>query len=79
MKKILGRVPVIYPYDIIEKYDSEKTLVLIKIDYFEEIEQSDILKLLSNMGITKFYELTQREKKEIKAKPHPGADIDRID
>lgn len=31
------------------------------------------------MGITKFYELTPHEKKEIKAKPHPWADIDRID
>lgn len=78
-KKILGRIPVIYPYHITERYESENTFVIINTIYFKEIEQSEILHLLFEIGITKFYELTQNEKKEIKAKPHPWADIGRID
>lgn len=78
-KKILGCVPVIFPYHVTKKYDEKKTFVLINTIFFEEIEQSEILDLLFKMGITKFYELTQNEKEEIKAKPHPWADIGRID
>lgn len=78
-RKILEHVPIIYPYHLSEKFDPEKTLVIINTIYFKEIEQSEILKLIFSLGITKFYELTEYEKKEIKAKPHPWADVGRID
>lgn len=78
-KKILECVPIIYPYDFLGKFDSEKTLVIINTTYFKEIEQGEILNLIFSMGIKKFYELTEYEKKEINVKPHPWADIGRIE
>lgn len=78
-KKILDCVSVIYPYNVVKKFNSEKTFVLINTVYFTGIEQGEILNLLFDLGIRKFYELAQYEKKEMKAKPHPWADIGRID
>lgn len=78
-KMILDKVPVIYPQKISKKFDSEKTFVIINTMYFKGIEQYEILSLLRELGITKFYELAEFEKNEIKAKPHPRVDIGRLD
>lgn len=78
-EKILDKVPVMFPPKITEKFDSEKTFVIINTIYFKGIEQYEILCLLRELGITKFYELAELEKNEIKAKPHPRVDIGRLD
>lgn len=78
-KLILDKVPVIFPKKISEKFDSEKTFVIINTAYFRGIEQYEIVCLLRELGITKFYELAEFEKSELKAKPHPKVDIGRID
>jgi len=78
-KMILGKVPVVCPYKIAEKFDSEKTFAIINTIYFKEIEQHEIISLLMELGIRKFYELNEYEKDEMKAKPHPWADIGRVD
>lgn len=75
----MDKVPVIYPHKISKKFDSEKTFVIINTMYFKGIEQYEILNLLRELGITKFYELAEFEKNEIKAKPHPRVDIGRLD
>lgn len=76
---ILNEVPVIYPDKLTHQYSSDKTFVIINTIYFKGIEQYEIIKLLSEMGITKFYELNEYEKAEIRAKPHPWADVGRIE
>lgn len=78
-KMILDKVPVLYPKNCQGKFDSRKTFVVINTVYFEGIEQYEILCLLRELGITKFYALADWEKAEIKAKPHPWVDIGRID
>lgn len=77
-KYVLDRYRYFYPYHITQKYDSDKTFVIINTIYFKGIEQYEIIKLLSELGITKFYELSELEKNEIRAKVHPWADIGRI-
>ena len=78
-KMILDKVPILYPKNCQKHFDPEKTFVIINTIYFEGIEQYEILCLFKQLGITKFYELNRNEKAEIKAKPHPWADIERID
>lgn len=78
-KKVLEKIPIIYPNKISEKFNTEKTFVIINTVYFRGIEQYEIICLLKRLGVEKFYELSEWEKVEIKAKPHPWADIERID
>lgn len=78
-KRVLEKVPIISPSKISKKFNSEKTFVIINTIYFRGIEQYEIICLLKRLGIEKFYELNEWEKIEIKAKPHPWADIERID
>lgn len=78
-KKVLDKIPIIFPYKVKQKYNSERTFVIINTIHFKGIEQYEIMKLLLELGITKFYELDENEKNEIKAKPHSWADIGRIE
>lgn len=78
-KMILDKVPIIYPYKISEQFDSERTFVIVNTVCFKGIEQYEIICLLKKIGITRFYALDELEKSEMKAKPHPWADVDRID
>ena len=76
---VLDKVPVRLPDKMAEKFDTEKTFVIINTIYFRGIEQNEIISLLRNMGVEKFYALEEYEKNEIKAKPHQWADIGRIE
>lgn len=78
-KKVLDQVPIINPSKITQKYNPDKTFVIINTIYFRGIEQYEIMKLLSEIGITKYYELNECEKAEIRAKPHSWADVGRIE
>ncbi len=75
---ILGEVPVINPYKIVESFDSEKTIAIINTRYFKEIEQFEIIELLSSLNIKKFYNMTDYEKNELKADTHIWTDVNRI-
>lgn len=76
-KTVLDKVPILNPNKI--KYDFKHAIVLINIMSFEGIEQYEILNLFSELGISRFYELNEAEKKEIKAMPHVWADVGRIE
>lgn len=78
-KKVLDKVPVIYPYKVVQKHDLEKTFVIVDTAYFYGIEQCEIVRLLSGLGITRFYALSESEKVEIRAKAHLWADVGRIE
>lgn len=77
-KMILGEVPVINPSTIEEKFDSEKVIVIINTIYFKGIEQYEIVKLLSDLGVNRFYELSDWEKDQIKGEPG-WTDVGRIE
>lgn len=77
-KKVLDKVIYINPMKIREKYNSENTFAIINTLGFKGIEQYEIIKLLFEKGITKFYELSETEKNEIKEKPHTWADVGRF-
>lgn len=78
-KKVLDKVCYIYPYHVIQKYNSDRTFALINTIYFRGIEQYEIIELLSHLGITRFYQITELEKNEIRAKVHPWVDMGRIE
>lgn len=78
-KKVLDKVHYIYPYHISSKFNPDNTFALINTVYFRGIEQYEIVRLLYGCGITKFYEINEIEKKEIRAKVHPWVDVGRIE
>ena len=73
-KMVLDKVPYILPDKIADQFDSEKTFVIVNIESYHEI-----LCLFKKLGIEKFYVLSEKEKTEIRAKPHPWVDRGRID
>lgn len=73
-KMALDKVPIIMPEKIVDKFDPQKTFVIVNIESYHEI-----LCLFKKLGIEKFYVLSEKEKTEIKAKPHPWVDRGRID
>lgn len=74
---VLDKYRYFYPYHVTQKYNSDKTFVIINTIYFKGIEQYEIVKLLLELGITKFYELSEADKNEIRAKVQ-WTDIGRI-
>lgn len=52
-KMILDEVPVINPYKITEPFDAERTIVIVNTWYFKELEQYEIISLLSGLNIKK--------------------------
>lgn len=78
-KNVLDKVPVIYPYRGMQKHDPDKTFAIVNTAYFYGTEQCEIVRLLSDLGITRFYALSEPEKVEIRAKAHPWADVGRIE
>lgn len=65
-EKVLTKVPYIYPDTQENRFDSEKTFVIINTIYFKQIEQYEIMKILNNMGITMFYAIDDGERLDIK-------------
>lgn len=76
---VLDKVPIRLPDKTAEKFNTEKTFVIINTIYFRGIEQNEIISLLRSLGVEKFYALDEYEKDEIKAKPHYWVDIGRIE
>lgn len=63
---ILDEVPILYPDENQNRFDSEKTFVIINTKYFFGIEHCEIVNTLLRIGITKFYAIGNEEKEEIK-------------
>lgn len=78
-KLILDKVSIIHPCNIMKKFNSEKTIAIINTIYFTGLEQNEIVNILFELGITKFYALNDDEKEIMKVHSTPWRDSGRID
>lgn len=63
---VMDEVPIIYPNGVQNKFDPEKTFVIINTGYFQGIEQCEIINTLGRLGIKKFYSINDSEREQIK-------------
>lgn len=79
-KYILDSIPIIHSSDFINHVTRPKeTFVLINTVFFFGIEQMEILKLITDAGINKIYEISSDEKHEIKLYNSVEVDEGRIE
>lgn len=79
-KMILDTIPVIHCNNLkLHVKYPQKTFVLINTSYFYGIEQMEIIKLITDAGIDKIYEISSSEKQEIKLYRSVEVDEGRIE
>lgn len=78
-EKILGRVPVVNSYELVDNFYSSNSIVLINTYAFFGIDQFTIISEMQRIGIGYFYDMQPEEKDTIKMKPHFPTDFNRVD
>lgn len=78
-EKILGRVPVVNPYELPDNSCSSNSIVLINTYAFFGIDQFTIITEMQRIGIKYFYDMQPEEKDTIKMKPYFPTDFNRVD
>lgn len=78
-QKILGRVPVVNPYELPNHFYSSNSIVLINTCAFLGIDQFTIISAMQRIGIRYFYDMQPEEKDTVKMKPYFPTDFNRVD